>query len=64
MIDLKERYNKLLVRYYKGCDYLQANPKQWDKYYPLLEELLNEMNQILKYYKTEDEEIILYGYKQ
>lgn len=64
MIDLKESYNELLVRYYKGCDYLEANPQKWDKYYPTLEEILEEMNQILIYYKTEDEETILYGYKQ
>lgn len=64
MIDIKEKYNKLLVRYYNGCDYLQKHPEQWDKYYPVLEKILDEMNRILVLLKITDEEQILYGIKQ
>lgn len=63
MIDLKERYNQLLTRYYKGCDYLKVHKNEWDKYYPTLLEILKEMNQILIILNITDEEQKLYGIK-
>lgn len=62
MTELKQRYNYILQRYYNGCNYLLENPKEWDKYLPVVLELLDELNKILEKIEATKEEI-LNGFK-
>ena len=40
LYQLKWEYNNTLNRYYNGCNYLEENVSDTDKYMPLLLELL------------------------
>lgn len=62
-MNLKQEYNKNLQRYYDGCNYLFNHPTEWDKYLPVVKELLNKMNEILKEMPQATEEEILNGFK-
>lgn len=45
--ELKIQYNYVLNRYYNGCNYVEVNPNEFDKY---IEKIMN--------FKTELEEIL------
>jgi len=61
--DLKTSYNKLLQRYYNGCNYIAEHLEEMDKYLPVIKELLNRLNKILKKIPDATEEEILNGFK-
>ena len=62
MEDYREKYNKLLFRYYNGCSYLKHNTDQFDKYLPLLLDILNKLNEIIYEHKDMTDNEILYGF--
>ena len=61
--DLKQTYNKLLQRYYNGCNYIEEHLDEADKYLPKVLELLNKINKILEKIPNATEEEILNGFK-
>lgn len=62
MQKLKELYNKILQRYYNGCNYIEEHIEEVDKYLPEVMKLLDTLNQILKKIPATEEEI-LNGFK-
>ena len=63
MNKLKQTYNKLLQRYYNGCNYIEEHLKEADKYLPKVLELLNKINKILEKIPNATEEEILNGFE-
>ena len=61
--DLKQTYNKLLQRYYNGCNYIEEHLDEADKYLPKVLELLNKINKILEKIPNATEEEILNGFE-
>lgn len=64
MESYKEEYNNLLKRYYNGCDYLEKNPQECDKYLDLLLNILEKINIMIEENNITDKEIILHGFKK
>ena len=62
MEDYKIKYNKLLERYYNGCNYLNNNIGKYDKYIPLLLDILNDMNKIINENPSMTNDEILNGF--
>ena len=62
MQGIKRTYNKLLQRYYNGCNYIEEHLEEADKYLPKVLEILNRLNQILECLPATEEEI-LNGFK-
>lgn len=62
MESYKIEYNRLLERYYNGCEYLKHNPDEVDKYLNLLLNILNKLNIIIAENDVTDEKIILNGF--
>lgn len=62
MEDFKIEYNNLLERYYHGCFYLESNKNEWDKYMPLLLEILNKMENIINMHQNMTKDEILNGF--
>lgn len=60
---LKQTYNKLLQRYYNGCNYIEEHLEEVDKYLPVVQDLLNKINKILEKMPNATEEEILNGFK-
>lgn len=63
MDKLKQTYNKLLQRYYNGCNYIEEHIEEVDKYLPAVQDLLNKINEILEKIPDTTEEEILNGFK-
>ena len=63
MNKLKQTYNKLLQRYYNGCNYLDEHPDEEEKYEPAVLGILDKMNKILDRIPNVTEEEGLYGFK-
>ena len=63
MDQLKQTYNKLLQRYYNGCNYIEEHLDEADKYLPKVLELLNKINKILEKIPNATEEEILNGFE-
>ena len=66
MYQLKWEYNNTLNRYYNGCNYIEEHIEEESKYLPVVLELLNKINILLKKIQekqtvTEDE--ILGGFE-
>ena len=61
--ELKQAYNKILQRFYNGCNYIEQNLEETDKYYPKILELKNTMDKILEKLPNSTEEEILNGFK-
>ena len=61
--ELKQTYNKLLQRYYNGCNYIEEHIDECDKYLSTVLKLLDVLNQILKRMPNATEEEILNGFK-
>ena len=60
---MKKTYNKILQRYYNGCNYISEHLEETDKYLPKVLELLEKLNKILEKIPEATEEEILYGFK-
>lgn len=56
---MKELYNKILKRYYNGCNYIEEHLDETDKYLPKVLELLDKLNKILEKIPNATEEEIL-----
>lgn len=59
----KRKYNKLLKRYYDGCEYLEKNPENFTRYIDLLMKIKEELENLLikienKYGKATEKEIL------
>lgn len=63
MTKLKELYNKILQRYYNGCNYIEQHLDEADKYLPVVNELLNRLNLIIKKIGSMTEKEILEGFE-
>lgn len=61
--ELKQIYNKLLQRYYNGCNYIEEHIEEADKYLPAVTDLLNKINKISNKIPNATEEEILNGFK-
>ena len=61
--ELKQAYNKILQRFYNGCNYIEEHPEETDKYYPKILELKNTMDRILEKLPKVTKEEILNGFK-
>lgn len=48
MQGIKQTYNKLLQRYYNGCNYIEEHLEEADKYLPAVLELLGKLNNLLE----------------
>ena len=62
---LKSEYNKILNRYYNGCNYLIEYPEQFNKYINSVMELKNKLDNLLTKIKEMhqvDENEILKGF--
>lgn len=60
---MKELYNKILQRYYNGCNYIEEHLEEVDKYLPKVLELLDKLNKILEKIPNATEGEILNGFK-
>lgn len=60
--ELKKAYNKILARYYNGCNYIEEHTEEAEKYLPVVQDLLNKLNKILEKIPATEEEI-LNGFK-
>lgn len=47
MQELKMKYNGILNRYYNGCNYIEANPDEFNKYIDKIMEFKNQLDGIL-----------------
>lgn len=60
--ELKRQYNKILKRYYNGCNYVIENPEELEKYIKNIMEFKEELERIItkieKMGKASKEEII------
>ncbi len=66
MEKLKKQYNYLLNRYYNGCNYIEENPDQFNKYINKIMDFKKELENILEKIQNEQkvsEEEILGGFK-
>ena len=57
MNSYKEEYNHWLMRYYKGCAYLEKHPEEHDKYIGELLKILDELNRLINVYNITGLEI-------
>ncbi len=46
--EMKMKYNHILNRYYNGCNYIEANPDEFNKYFYKIMEFKKELEDILK----------------
>ncbi len=64
--DMKFNYNYLLMRYKKGCCYIEKNMGEFDEWITTLTDVLDNMviilDELLKYIDISDDEI-LNGFK-
>ena len=63
MQKLKELYNKTLQRYHNGVDYIFQHEDEWDKYYPEVEKLADNLEKILIKIRNATKEEISNGFK-
>lgn len=63
MEDYKNEYNKLLERYYNGCNYLEKNRNEIEKHLDLLLNIQNKLDIMIEKYNIKDKDIILNGFK-
>ena len=61
--ELKQAYNKVLQRFYNGCNYIEQHPEETEKYYPKVLALKNTIDKILEKLPNSTEEEILNGFK-
>lgn len=65
--ELKMKYNCILNRYYNGCNYIEAHPDEFDKYFYKILEFKEELEDILKEIiqkgETPENEEILGGFE-
>lgn len=59
----KQKYNKLLKRYYNGCEYLKKNPSEFDFYFNDLLKILDELAKIVDNHPEMTKEEISNGFK-
>lgn len=64
MEQYKLDYNKLLTRYYKGCDYIEKHPDEFNELINPLNNILEKMNDILKEHPEATLEEVEYGFKE
>ena len=62
MNKLKQEYNHILQRYYNGCNYIEEHIEEADKYLPVVKELLNKLNLIIKKIGNVKEREMLEGF--
>jgi len=62
MNELKELYNRILFRYYNGCNYIEHHIEECDKYLPEVMKLLNTLNRILEKIPDATEWEVLNGF--
>lgn len=64
MEQYKQDYNKLLKRYYNGCDYLESHPDEFEKYQTELLKIINGLDKILIENNITDKWIISHGFEE
>lgn len=63
MEEYKQKYNKLLIRYYNGCKYLKNNSHKFSEYFSELLKILNSLNEIIETHPEMNKDEILNGFK-
>lgn len=53
---LKWEYNNTLNRYYNGCNYIEEHIEEENRYLPVVLELLNKVNLLLK--KIQEKQLV------
>lgn len=64
MEEYKQEYNKLLKRYYNGCEYLKNNPNEFDFYFDGLLKILDKLVEIVGNHTEMTNEEILNGFEE
>lgn len=62
----KMEYNHILNRYYNGCNYIEAHPDEFDKYFDKVMEFKGQLDKLLTEIQTKQEvseEEVLGGFK-
>lgn len=57
MQDYRITYNKLLRRYNNGIEYITNNPEEREKWFPEIEKIMQELNNMIIQYSIPKENI-------
>lgn len=64
--ELKIKYNYILNRYYNGCNYVESNPTEFEKYIDKIMEFKSKLDDLIKQIEEKQkisEDEILGGFK-
>lgn len=64
MEEIKYKYNKVLKKYHKCCEYLEKHPEKTEKYVPKLIDYLDTLEGITKQISNPSAEEILNGFQE
>ncbi len=58
MQEYKITYNKLLRRYNNGIAYISENPNEREKWFPEIQKIMQDLDNLVKKYSIPDENIL------
>lgn len=58
MQEYKITYNKLLTRYNNGITYISENPNEREKWFPEIQKIMQDLDNLIKKYSIPDENIL------